>query len=175
MTIIANTLFENACRNHLADRCKWTLSSETSTLLSACEEASGISHWILRTAMCEATANTLLGDLFDICKADLRQNVTADRFYTREQVVDRYGNDNTRVSALSVRKPLHDIVTRYLADLRYAREDALPTDWSGKQTRFLKYLVKNLASVETSYLPECVTQLREYAERNLAEAKGGVA
>lgn len=175
MTIVAPTLFESACRNHLAERCKWTLSSETSTLLSACEEASGISHWILRTAMCEATANTLLNDLFDICKADLRQNVSADRFYNTEDITDRYGNTDTRVSALSVRKPLHDIVTRYLADLRYAREGTLPTDWSGRQTRFLAYFVKHFASVEAAYSPECVRQLREYAERNLADAKGGVA
>ena len=175
MTIIASTLYDNACRNHLAERCKWTISSETSTLLSACEEASGISHWILRTAMCEATANTLLNDLFDICKADLRQNATADRFYTREEVTDRYGNSNTRVSALSVRTPLHNIVGRYLADLRYAKDGTLPTDWSGKQDRFLAYLAKNFASVVVVYSPECVTQLREYIDRNLADANAGAA
>lgn len=175
MTIVAITLFENACRNHITERCKWTLSSETSTLLSACEEASGISHWILRTAMCEATANTMLNDLFDICKADLRQNATADRFYTTEDITDRYGNTDTRVSALSVRKPLHDIVSRYLADLRYAREGTLPADWSGRQTRFLAYLAKHFASVDAVYSPECCRQLREYIDRNLAETKGGVA
>jgi hypothetical protein len=173
MTIIATALFDHAVRNHLAERCKWTLSSETSTLLSACEEASGISHWILKTAMCESVANTLLNDLFDICKADLRQNVTADRFYNREEITDRYGNADTRVSALSVRKPLHDLVTRYLADLRYAREGTLPTDWSGKQARFLAYLMRNFASIEAAYSPESVTQLRQYAERVLVEA--GVA
>lgn len=174
MTIIATTLYDNACRNHLVERCKWTISSETSTLLSACEEASGISHWILRTAMCEATANTLLNDLFDICKADLRQNATADRFYTREEVTDRYGNLNTRVSALSVRAPLHDIVSRYLADLRYAKDGTLPTDWSGKQDRFLAYLAKNFSSVEAAYSPECVSQLRDYMERHVPQT-GGVA
>ena len=92
MSIVAKTLFENAVRNHLAERNKWHHSSETSALLSACEEASGISHWILRTAMCESVANTLLNDLHDICKGDLRQNVTAEPCYVRGDCTDKYGN-----------------------------------------------------------------------------------
>lgn len=174
MSIVAKTLFENAVRSHLAERNKWHHSSETSALLSACEEASGISHWILRTAMCESVANTLLNDLHDICKGDLRQNVTAEPCYVRGDCTDKYGNKSEFTRALTVKSPLLDIVKRYLDNLYYQRTEA-GSNWSDRQAAFLTFFVKHIDSVEQHYSPECVRQLREYAERNLVETKGGVA
>ena len=173
MSIVAQTLYETACRLHAAERCKWTFSSEVSTLLSACEEASGIPHWVLRTAMCEKVTNDLLSDLFDVCKGDLRQNTGAAKFFTRVERTDRYGNTREDLEALTIPSPLHAIVTRYLADIRYLRHSAdnlVPSDFNGKQARFHQFIAARLAQIEPCYTPECFAQLRK-----AIEIEGGVA
>jgi hypothetical protein len=164
-SISAKILFESACRTYLGESAKWNLSSEVGNLLSACEQVSGIPHWVLRAAMAERTANILLRDLHDICSRDLRQNVSAEFCYEK-----RAGETTTERRI--VRSPLLAIVSDYLNSLYYGTGGTADLhDRSSQEKHFLAYLGKRFLMVEEHYTAEFVQVLRDM----IAEAKGGAA
>jgi hypothetical protein len=168
--------FEAALRTYHGERCKWNHSSDVSQLLSACEEGSGISNWILRTALAERTANDLLRDLYDVCSRDLRQNESALPFYDRKSVTTRNGSKEQRCEQRTVRTPLLGLVTKYLDNLYYGTGGtAALTDRNSRLDHFLAYLDKHFDEIEEVYSAECVQSLRQYIDEERAAAKGGAA
>ena len=174
MSQTARLLFDLACKTQSASDAAWHTSTETHSLLTAAEEASGICYWVLRTAMSERIANNLLRRLHDIASRDLGQHESAQQFVVRKSAKTRYGTSETRTEEISLGRPMLNIVERHLDQIAYRD---LP-DFEAKRAMFLDALRKSMPEIDAVYTEECVESLnrllRETDEAAHA-AKGGVA
>ena len=160
MSITAAALFDAALRIQLANTSKWNTTSEVSNILYACEEASGISHWLLRVALSAEIAAFRARNPDDLARAQAEEDarVTKECFTAFESV----GASDWHRALLS-----------RVEEREGWSQPAESSDFRVNRAAFAKHLdtcIASFMSTETAHTAPTISQLRLYIAEVIADA-----
>lgn len=166
---ICDSLLKATVNSHITDpQGKWMYSTNTTNLINAFIEASGVPYWVANIVVMEKCADYWLGCLADISRSYLRPNLASHPFVIAETYTGRNGEERTNFKAHTVSGAL----TRLVEDFNnpYAAEwDArLRMDYAAKEREFFKFLYTSLIKkpdLLAGYDPE----VRKWADAGIAD------
>lgn len=166
---ISESLLKATVNSHITDpQGKWTLSTNTTNLLNAFIDASGVPYWVANIVVMEKCADYWLDCLADISRSYLRPNLASHPFVIaetskREGREDRVNYKAHRVSG-SLTRLVEDFNNPYAAEW----DARLRMDYAEKETAFFKFLYTRLVK-QPDLLAGYDPEIREWANRGIAD------
>lgn len=166
---ICESLLKATVNSHITDsQGKWTLSMNTSNIINAFVEASGVPYWVANLVVMEKCADYWLGCLADISRSYLRPNLASHPFVIAESYKRPNGEDKVNFKQHTVSGSL----TRLVEDFNnpYAAEwDArLRMNYAEKETAFFKFLYTRLVK-QPDLLAGYDPEVRKWADAGIAD------
>ena len=160
----------NACVNsHITDRqAKWTHSTDTSNLLNAFIEASGVPYWAANIVVMEKCADHWLVCLADIGRSFLRPNLASHQFVVAETSKRSNGEERVTFKPHSIEGSITDLVERFINPYGSEWDARLQMSHAEKTKAFFAFLytrLKTQPDLLTDYAPE----IRNWADAGIAD------
>jgi hypothetical protein len=160
----------NACVNsHITDRqAKWTHSTDTSNLLNAFIDSSGVPYWAANLVVMEKCADHWLVCIADVSRSFLRPNLASHQFVVAETSKRSNGEERVTFKPHSIEGSITELVEGFINP--YGREwDArLQMSHAEKTKAFFEYLYRQLIKnpdLLAGYAPE----IRAWADAGIAD------
>ena len=165
---IAESLLAATVRSHISDpQGKWTHSMDTSNLLNAFIEASGVPYHIANIVVMEACADHWLNSLAEVSRSFLRNNMAARQFVITE--TSKYnGQERTHHRAHKVTGTLTDLVKQFICPYKAGAEARANLTNAEKTKAFYEFLYTNLSS-EPEILAGYDPEIRNWVNEGIAD------
>jgi hypothetical protein len=160
----------NACVNsHLTDpQAKWTHSTNTSNLLNAFIESSGVPYWAANIVVMEKCADHWLGCLADISRSFLRPNLASHQFVVAETCKRSNGEETVRFKAHTIEGSITDLVERFINPYGSEWEARLQMTHAEKTKAFFAFLYTRLIE-KPDLLADYAAGIRVWADAGIAD------
>lgn len=166
---ICDTLLKACVTSHITDpQGKWTHSTNTSNLIHAFVDASGVPYWVANIVVMEKCADYWLGCIADISKSYLRPNLSSHSFVITETSKRANGDDRTTYKAHTVAGALSRLVDDFNNPYDGSWNTRLGMDYAGRERAFFKFLYTRLVK-QPDLLAGYDPEVRSWADRNIAD------
>lgn len=166
---ICDTLLKACVTSHITDpQGKWTHSTNTSNLINAFVEASGVPYWVANIVVMEKCADYWLGCLADISRSYLRPNLASHPFVIAENYKGRNGEERTNFKAHTVSGALTRLVENFNSPYQSEWDARLCMDYAAKEREFFKFLHTSLIK-QPDLLAGYDPKVREWADAGIAD------
>jgi hypothetical protein len=165
---IAESLLAATVRSHISDpQGKWTHSMDTSNLLNAFIEASGVPYWCANIVVMEQCADHWLHSLAEVTRTFLRNNIPARQFVITE-TSKHNGQERTHHRSHKVTGTLTDLVKQFICPYKVTAEARAELTNAEKTKAFYQFLYTTLVA-EPEILAGYDPEIRNWVNEGIAD------